>query len=398
VAGLVTKNSIVVPEKMLEGAGIEVIIDRATDIDSTRKTVSLQSGKTLSYDKLILANGAEPILPPLEGKDLEGVFTLRSTPDAEAMIRFMEDHEVKNLAVVGAGFIGLEVGTLLKTTHPDLNVTIVEMLQRPVAAMLDDDMAAPVTTYLEKQGMTLRLGIGVTKIVGEQGLVTGIALDTGEIVKADMVLVSVGARTNLDLARQAGLELGTYGIKINEFMETSNPDILAAGDNVENTCLVTGRKMPGQLRGTAVSQGRLAAKRLAGAAIPFPGVLYASCVKLFDLCAASVGLSEEAAAKLDIKTAAFTVDSRSKHGMIKGMTTWTLKVIFDSLTRKIIGSQIISMSEAPAKEIDTMNMAIRMGAVPEDLITINCAGHPDLSSEPSLEPISIIGIQASGTI
>ena len=264
--------------------------------------------------------------------------------------------------------------------------------------MLDDDMAAPVTTYLEKQGMTLRLGIGVTKIVGEQGLVTGIALDTGEIVKADMVLVSVGARTNLDLARQAGLELGTYGIKINEFMETSNPDILAAGDNVENTCLVTGRKMPGQLRGTAVSQGRLAAKRLAGAAIPFPGGLYASCVKLFDLCAASVGLSEEAAAKLDIKTAAFTVDSRSKHGMIKGMTPWTLKVIFDSLTRKIIGSQIISMSEAPAKEIDTMNMAIRMGAVPEDLITINCAGHPDLSSEPSLEPISIIGIQASGTI
>ena len=398
MAGLATKDSIVVPEKMLEDAGIEVIIDRVTGIDSAKKSVSLHSGKSVSYDKLILANGADPVIPPLKGKDLDGVFTLRSTPDAEAMIGYMKDHEVKNLAVVGAGFIGLEVGTLLKTTHPDLNVTIVEMLQRPVAAMLDDDMAARVTTYLEEQGMTLRLGIGVTEIVGENGTVTGIALDTDEIVKADMVLVSVGARTNLELARQAGLELGTYGIKINEFMETSDPDILAAGDNVENTCLVTGRKLSGQLRGTAVSQGRLAAKRLAGASIPFPGVLYASCVKLFDLCAASVGLSEEAAAKLDIKTAAFTVDSRSKHGMIKGMMPWTLKVIFDSQTRKVIGSQIVSMSEAPTKEIDTMNMAIRMGAEPEDLITINCAGHPDLSSEPSLEPIAIIGIQASGKI
>jgi len=398
VAGLATRDSIVVPDKMLEGAGAKVIIDRATEVNSKDKTVTLQGGDTISYDKLLLANGAEPVLPPLEGKDLGGVFTLRSTPDADAMIRFMQDHAVKNLAVVGAGFIGLEVGTLLRTSHPELNVTVVELLQRPVAAMLDDDMAAKVTTYLEEQGMTMLLGTGVTKIIGENGLVTGIELDSGEVVQADMLLVSVGARADFDLARQAGLELGSHGIKINEFMETSDPDIFAAGDNVENTCLVTGRKIPGQLRGTAVSQGRLVAKRLAGAVIPFHGVLYGSCVKLFDLCAASVGLSEEACERLNIPTAAFTVDSRSKHGMIPDMKPWTLKVIFDTSTRKVIGSQIVSMAEAPVKEIDTMNMAIRMGAVPEDLITINCAGHPDLSSEPSMEPISIVGVQASGKI
>ena len=395
MAGLATRDSIIVPDKVLENAGVQVIIDRAVGIDSGKKTVTLQGGDTISYDKLALANGADPVLPPFEGKDLAGVFTLRSSPDAEAMIRFMKDHEVKSLAVVGAGFIGLEVGTLLKTTHPELNVTVVELLQRPLAAMLDDEMAARVTPYLEEQGITMRLGVGVAKIVGAGGSVTGIELDSSEEVKADMVLVSVGARTNFELARSAGLELGEYGIKINEYMETSDPDILAAGDNVENTCLVSGRKIPGQLRGTAVSQGRLVAKRLAGAAIPFPGVLYGSCVKLFDLCAASVGLNEEVAARLDIQTAAFTVDSRSKHGMIKDMKPWTLKVIFDSKTRKVIGSQIVSMAEAPVKEIDTMNMAIRMGAVPEDLITINCAGHPDLSSEPSMEPISIVGIQAS---
>ncbi len=398
MAGLATGESIVVPDKMLENAGVKVIIDRAIGVDSTTKIVTLASGDTVSYDKLLLANGAEPVLPPLEGKELKGVFTLRSLPDAESMIRYIKENDVKKMAVIGAGFIGLEVGTLLKTTHPEIEVNVVEFLQRPVAAMLDEDMAAGVTSYLAEQGILLRLGTKVEKILGENGIVTGIELNSGETVNADMVLVSVGAKTNFDLARQAGLELGDFGIKVNEYMETSNPDIFAAGDNVENTCLVTGRKMSGQLRGTAVCQGRLAAKRLAGAAIPFPGVLYGSCVKLFDLCAASVGLSEETASRLNINTAAFTVDSRSKHGMIKDMKPWTLKVIFDTATRKVIGSQIVSMAEAPVKEIDTMNMAIRMGATPEDLVTINCAGHPDLSSEPSLEPISIVGVQASGKI
>ncbi len=398
MAGLAAKDSIVVPDKKLESAGVHVVIDRAVGIDSTGKTVTLAGGDTISYDKLLLANGAEPVLPPFAGKDLDGVFTLRSTPDAEAMISFIQEHKVTSLVVVGAGFIGLEVGTLLTTTHPEIHVTVVELLQRPVAAMLDNDMAGRMTSYLEDQGIVMRLGAGVAEIVGENGAVTGIKLDSGEIVNADMVLVSVGAKTNFDLAKQAGLELGKFGIKVNTYMETSDPDIFAAGDNVENTCLVTGRKLPGQLRGTAVTQGRLVAKRLAGAAIPFPGVLYGSCVKLLDLCAASVGLNEETAARLDMQTAAFTVDSRSKHGMIQGAQPWTLKVIFDTKTRKVIGSQIVSMAEAPIKEIDTINMAIRMGATPEDLLTINCAGHPDLSSEPSMEPISIVGVQASGKI
>ncbi len=302
------------------------------------------------------------------------------------------------MIIVGAGFIGLEVGTLLKTTRPNLDVTIIEFMNRPVTMMLDEDMAAKVTSYLTEQGLSLITGAKVVRIMEDNGYVSGVQLESGKKIKADMVFLSVGARSNLELAKQAGVEIGKYGIKVNEYMETSHPDIFAAGDNVENRCFITGRNTPGQLRGIAVSQGRLVAKRLAGAAIPFPGVLHNSCVKLFDLCAAGVGLTEEQARGYDIQTASFTVDSRSKHGMIKGMRPWTLKVIFDIETRKVIGSQIVSMSEAPAKEIDTMNMAIKMGATPEDLMTINCAGHPDLSSEPSLEPISIIGTQASGKI
>jgi len=398
VAGLATSKSIVIPDTMLEDSGITVIKERVTGIDSKEKNVTLQGGEILSFDKLLLANGADPVVPLLPGKDLHGVFTLRSTPDAEAMEKFISQREVKSLTVVGAGFIGLEVGTLLKQTHPDLKVTVVEFLDHPLPVMLDNDMSPKVGSYLEEQGIELRMGTGVTGISEKDGYVNGVELDSGDMVDSDMVLLSVGARSNFDLARDAGLEIGEFGIKVNDYMETSHPDIFAAGDNVENRCLVTGLNVPGQLRGTAVSQGRLVAKRLKGAAIPFKGVLNNSCVKLFDLSAASVGLTEEIAEKQGIRTACFTVDSRSKHGMIKGMKPWTLKVVFNTDNRKVIGSQIVSMSEAPVKEIDVMNMAIKMGAVPEDLLTINCAGHPELSSEPSLEPISIVGVQASGKI
>ena len=398
MAGLATSDSIVVPDTMLKDAGITVIKDRVTGVDSKEKNVTLEGGKVLSFDKLLLANGADPVIPPLPGKDLQGVFTLRSTPDAEAMIKFIDERKVQSLTVVGAGFIGLEVGTLLKQAHPSLKVTVVEFLDQPLPVMLDADMASKVASYLEEQGIELHTGAKVTGITGKDGYVSGVNLDSGDVTDSDMVLLSVGAKSNFDLARQAGLDIGEFGIKVNEYMETSHPDIFAAGDNVESRCLVTGKNIPGQLRGTAVCQGRLVAKRLKGAAIPLTGVLNNSCVKLFDLCAASVGLTEDLAKKHGIQTACFTVDSRSKHGMIEGMKPWNLKVVFNTENRKVIGSQIVSMSEASVKEIDVMNMAIKMGAVPEDLLTINCAGHPDLSSEPSMEPISIVGVQASGKI
>ena len=398
MAGLATSDSIVAPDAMLENAGITVIKERVTGVDSKEKNVTLEGGKVLSFDKLLLANGAEPVIPPLPGRDLQGVFTLRSTPDAEAMIQFIDERKINSLTVVGAGFIGLEVGTLLKQTHPGLKVTVVELLDHPLPYMLDADMASKVASYLAEQGIELHTGVRVTGLSGKDGYINGVELDSGDVTDSDMVLLSVGAKSNFDLAKQAGLDIGEFGIKVNQYMETSHPDIFAAGDNVENKCLITGKNIPGQLRGAAVCQGRLVAKRLNGAAIPFTGPLNSSCVKLFDLCAASVGLTEKLAKKHGIKPACFTADSRSKHGMIKGMKPWTLKVVFNTENRKVIGSQIVSMSESPAKEIDVMNLAIKMGAVPEDLLTINCAGHPDLSSEPSLEPISIIGVQASGKI
>jgi NADH oxidase (H2O2-forming) len=206
--------------------------------------------------------------------------------------------------------------------------------------------------------------------------------------------MGVGARANVELAKEIGLEIGKFGIKVNKFLETSNPDILAAGDCVEKPHFVTKKPVPGQMRGPAVIQGRLAAKRAAGYEIEFPGVLNSTIVKLFDKTIAGTGLTETQAQDEGFETVSAMVDSRSKHGMISGVKPWTIKLIFDKGTQKLIGGQIVSDSQAPGKEIDTVSALILGGKTISDLTTFMCAGHPDCSSEPSLEPIAIAAEQA----
>jgi NADPH-dependent 2,4-dienoyl-CoA reductase/sulfur reductase-like enzyme len=209
-----------------------------------------------------------------------------------------------------------------------------------------------------------------------------------------MVLLAVGVRQNLGLAKDLGLTVGEFGIKVNPFLETSVADVMAGGDCVEKEHFITKRPVAGQLRGPAVIQGRLAAKRLAGYDIEFPGVMNNSVVKLFDKSIGSVGLLEEAAEQEGLQTISTTVQSRSKHGMIPGVKPWILKLIFDKESQRVIGGQIISDSEAAVKEIDTINALIWGEKTISQLTTLMCAGNPDCSSEPSLEPITICAEQA----
>jgi NADPH-dependent 2,4-dienoyl-CoA reductase/sulfur reductase-like enzyme len=395
VAGVATVDSITNPDKMFADAGINLIIARATRVDGEKKIVTLSDGTDVSYDKLLLGTGASPFIPPIEGCDLGGVFSLRSAPDALNIKSFLEEENPSKLAFIGAGFTNLEVATLLASTKPDLyEVTVIELLGHPLPLMLDTEMAVQIQEYLVEKGFKMKMGQKVVKILGENGKVAGVELDTGEKIDAQMVLLSIGVKQNLELAKNLGLELGKFGIKVNEFLETSVTDVMAAGDCVEKQHFITKRPVAGQLRGPAVIQGRLAAKRLAGYDIKFPGVMNNSAVKLFDKSIGSVGLTEEVAQQEGFETICTTVNSRSKHGMIPGVKPWTLKLIFDKESQKLIGGQIISDSEAPVKEIDTINALILGEKTIPELTTLMCAGNPDCSSEPSLEPITICAEQA----
>ncbi len=380
---------------MFENAKVNLIINKAEKIDTAKKNVQISDGREIPYDKLILAVGGSPVIPPIEGVDLEGVFTLRSLSDAEAMKAFIEKKKPKKMLFIGAGFITMEVAALLSTECPGRHeFTIVEFLSHPLPLMLDPEMAAKLNDYLVEKGFKMEMGQKVVKILEKDGAVCGVELDGGRTIDADMVFLNVGARANTELAEQAGLEMARFGVKVDDYLQTSDPDILAGGDCVEKKNFVTGKPVPGQLRGPAVIQGRLAAKTLAGYKIPFPGVLNNSAVKLFDKNVASTGFSEEQAAKEGIETVSATADSRSKHGMIPGMKPWTLKLVFDKKSAKLIGGQIISDDVAPVKEIDTVNALILGGKTIYDLTTLLCAGNPDVASEPSLEPITVAAEQA----
>jgi len=338
--------------------------------------------------------GSSPIMLPIPGNDLDGVFILRSLHHAENMRHFLSNKKPKRLVFVGAGFVSLEIAIILKQADPDYEITVIEFLSSPLPTMLDPELGNRVGEFLENNGIKLKMNTKVLEILGKNRAVSGVKLDSGEIVSADMLFLNVGARPNVDLAADAGLEIGQYGIKINQFLETSHPDIMAAGDCVDNIHFVTGKPNPGALRGPAVIMGRLIAKRLAGYEIPFPGILNACACSLIDLNIAATGLNEQQAKDEGFEPVLATVDSRSKHGMIPNMKPWTLKLVFDKNSRKLIGGQIVSTDIPPVKEIDAISALILGKKTVEDLTVFMAAGNPDCSPEPSMEPIAIAGEQA----
>ena len=380
---------------MLTDQHITVLHNEVTAIDRAAKTVTLADGRKLPYTKLYLATGSSSFVPPIEGRDLQGVMTLRGLPDAERIREHLAAQKTKHIVFIGAGFISMEAATLLAEQHAGAyTITIVELMDRPLPLMLDGDMSAVVRAYLEEKGLRFRTGEKVERIVGMDGRVTGVQLASGETLDADMVFLNVGVRPNTQLAVDAGLEMAKFGIRVNTFQETSDPDILAGGDCVEKCNFLTKKPAPGQLRGPAVVQGRLAAKRLAGYDIEFPGVLDAGGCKMFDLTITATGFTEENAAREGFATVSAVVDSRSKHAMIPGVKPWKLKLVFDRASERLIGGQIVSHTVTMAREIDAVTAFILGGKTVRDLTTFTSACNPDISSEPSAEPITIAAEQA----
>ncbi|MCP3888141.1 MAG: FAD-dependent oxidoreductase [Desulfobulbaceae bacterium] len=380
---------------MLQGMGVHVVHDEVTKVDAANTTVFSAKGEEFKYDKLYLATGSRSFIPPIKGNDLDGVMTLRGLPDAEKIKASLGAGDVKNIIFIGAGFISMEIASLLaESSSHSFKISVIELMDRPLPLMLDKDMADSVRQYLEEKGLNIQTGEKVEELIGENGKVIGVKLASGKTLDADIVFMNVGVRPNIELAQDIGLEMGQFGIKVNGVQETSDPHILAGGDCVEKINFITKKPTQGQLRGPAVVQGRLAAKRLAGYDIEFPGVLDAGGCKMFDMTITATGLTEESAAREGFTPVCGVVDSRSKHGMIPGMQPWKLKLVFDKETQKLLGGQIVSHAIAPAREIDAVSAFILGGKTIPELTTFTSACNPDISSEPSAEPITIAAEQA----
>lgn len=355
---------------------IDVIIEaEVTEVDSDKKEITYTkegSHKTMKYDKLVLATGGNPFVPPMEGVDLEGVFSIRSINDGIKVQEWAKNS--KNALITGAGLIGIEIAyALLKL---GLNVTLTEMLPQVVPRSFDKDMADILTGYLEMEGINVVLGQPITTLNGD-GKVESACFGDGTCIDTDMVILATGVRPELDLAKMAGCEVGRWAIIVNEKMETSVEDIYAVGDCVESKDLILGSNTISHLGTAAVRQAKTAARSIVGRKSKFNPVLNAMVSKIGDLEFGAVGFTTSFAQQNNIKPYVEKVEALTRARYYPNAKPMDIKIICDS-EGLIIGCQIIA-EERVAERIDTMTLAITEGLTCFDLSNMEFAYAPPVS-------------------
>jgi len=360
---------------------------RIEKLDIKNHTVfgrNLESGEIFTdhFDRLVLATGAKPIRPKIEGIDLRNIFYLRSIFDADAIFQQLRTQNITNVVIAGGGYIGLEMAESL--AHLGKKVAIVELASQ-ILTIFDEDFAGILRQYLEKKGIQIFTSEGIRALRGE-GKVTHVQTMAREI-EADAVLMSLGIRPQVELAKEARLRIGETGaIWVNERMETSVEGIYAAGDCAETTHLVTGKKVWVPLGSTANKQGRVAGVNVCGGNATFPGVMGTAIFKTFDFNVAKTGLNMREAEKEGFHPIQAIVRGYDRAHYYLGGKESILKVIADKETGRILGGQAIG--EGPSdKFIDILTMALhgKMGC--QELASVDLAYAPPFS--PVLSPVIV---------
>ena len=363
--------------------GIDVRIrHEVTAIDTQAATVTvrdLDTGQTsvTHYDDLLIATGASGITPPWPNIDAEGVLQLRTIDDAAQMERAIVAG-AKRAVVVGAGYIGLEVAEGLLARG--LTVTVIEKLDAPMGAVLDADMAAAVADAMRSAGVDLRLGTAVTGFTKSDGRVTAVETEAGA-VEADLVVIGLGVRANVDLARDAGIGVGEAGgIVVDDHLRTSVPHVWAAGDCVESHHRTTGRSVVIALGTHANKQGRVAGTNIAGGEASFGGVLGTAITKFQQLEIGRTGLTEREAEAAGLNAFAVITESSSRAGYYPGAQSMRIKIVAERGTGRLLGAQIVG-GEGAGKRIDVLATALWNG------MTVQEVGGMDLSYAPPFSPV-----------
>lgn len=334
-----------------------------------------------NYDKLIIATGASPFIPQIEGINNKNVFFLRNVQSARNIRNFIDTKKPKNAVIAGTGFIGFEM--LENLMNDEVNVTIVEM-QSKITPNLDEDMAAFLENALKKKNINIIKNSTITKIDDES-----VTLNDNIVIKSDMVIMATGVRPNTDLAREAGVELGvTKAIKVNNKMETNIHDIYACGDCIETFGAITGKPVYRPLGSTANKTGRIAGDNASGGKLEYRGNLSTGIFKLFDMTIANTGLSEKEALQegYDIQICHNIKPDKPSYFHGKEMV---IKAIADKNTEKILGVQIVGY-EGVDKRIDVFVTLITYGAKVDELFHLDLAYAPPFST--TKDPVHYTGM------
>jgi len=366
-----------------------------TAIDREKKEVVAKKLKTgeesrVPYDKLVISTGARPFVPNLPGKDLEGISTLQSMEDADYLKKIAAEKKIKNAVVVGGGLIGIETCEALQLAG--INMTVVEMLDQ-VLPFLDWEMAKLVQNHLEEKGVKVMTQSRVTEFVGQGGKLTGVKTASGEVIEADLAVVSIGVRPNSALAVDAGLETGkSGGILVNRFMQTNDPDIYAAGDCTEVMNLMTMRGQHWPMGDAANLQGRVVAQNVVfGNSKEYEGFVGTGICKIFEFEAGATGLSEQAARREGYTNIMTAIHAAPDKPGFMGAKPVIIKMIVDKTTGKFLGMQAVGTGDV-SKRVALGAMALHGRMHICDLVTL------DLPYAPPFSPATENFIAASHVI
>jgi len=397
ISQLVKKRKRVVintAERFAEKYDVDVLTEHEVlSINPKNKTLIVKDlnknkEKKEQYDKLIISTGAKPFVPPIAGIELNNIMPLRTVNDADKIKDIINNKGIKDAVIIGAGLIGLEMAESFDRLG--INVSVVEM-QEHVLPNISSDMAEKVEEHLESKGVNLILGDGVQKFQG-QDEIESVITQSGEKIKADLVLLSLGIRPEVELAKKAGIELGETGaIKVNEKMETSLEDIYSAGDCAESVDILTNKAVWIPLGSTANKQGRIAGENAAGGDYSHRGIMKTGISKIFDYTVATTGLSKKEAEENGFNPIEISFKAANHAGYYPDVSKLYIKGIFDKEDGKILGAEVIGEAGAD-KRIDVLSTAIYSGLKAKDLFQIDLAYAPPYSSPK--DPVAILGILA----
>ena len=390
------------PERMRERFAIDVRVkNEVKAIDRAAKTVTVKNLETgeeyaESYDDLVIATGSSPLRPRIPGIDSPRIRTLWTVPDTDGLRQLVQREDVKTAAVIGGGFIGLEMAENLR--HAGLEVSIIEALDQ-VMAPIDFEMAQLLHENIRDNGVALHLADAVAGFE-DDGSTVSVKLQSGAEVRADLVILSIGVRPNSQLARDAGLTLNERGgIVVDDHMRTSDPDIYAVGDVIEVEDFVFKGRTMVPLAGPANKQGRILANVLAGREDRYEGTQGSSVAKVFDLTAAATGANEKTLKKRGMVKGkdyeSLIIVQNSHAGYYPGATPMTLKLLFAPDAGTILGAQIVGR-EGVDKRIDTLGVTMRLGGTVRDLKNLELAYAPPYSS--AKDPVNMAGYVAENIL
>ena len=380
------------PEFFKKAKNLDVLTRmEAVAIEREAKIVhalNLETGakQQFAYDKLVLATGASPLKPAWPGVEKENIFHVWRPQDAAAIRRGLETQKYEKAVVIGAGLIGLEIAEALRMW--DVDVTVVEMKNQLFPALLDEDMAQELELSLAAKGLQF-LKEEAVEAFGGDAQVREVKTDKRTLT-ADLVILALGARPNVELARQAGLEIGTSGaIAVNEYLQTSDKAIFAGGDCAENTHRVSGEKVFLPMGSTANKHGRVIGENLCGAGVKFGGVLGTAAVKLFEMQVGRTGLNERQGAAAGFECVSVTVAGYDRPHYMKAARKVLLKLTADAVSRQLLGMQAWGEGDV-VKRVDVAAMALSLGATVDNLFDADLAYSPPFNS-----PIDMLAVAAN---